>query len=113
MFMVTMKELLEAGSHFGHRKGAWNPKMESYIYQERNQMHILDLTQTVKKVAEACKFVRDLATEGKKILFVGTKQQAKRCIKEEAKRCNSSYVNSRWLGGFLTNFSTIKKRYDQ
>ncbi len=113
MFMVTMKELLEAGAHFGHRKGAWNPKMKSYIYQERNQMHILDLTQTVKKVAEACKFVRDLATEGKKILFVGTKQQAKRCIKEEAKRCNSSYINSRWLGGFLTNFSTIKKRIER
>ncbi len=113
MFMITMKELLEAGAHFGHRKGAWNPKMKSYIYQERNQMHILDLTQTVKKIAEACEFVRDLATEGKKILFVGTKQQAKRCIKEEAKRCNSSYINSRWLGGFLTNFSTIKKRIER
>ncbi|MCK4419415.1 30S ribosomal protein S2, partial [Candidatus Aerophobetes bacterium] len=113
MFMVTMKELLEAGAHFGHRKGAWNPKMKSYIYQERNQMHILDLTQTVKKIAEACEFVRNLAAEGKKILFVGTKQQAKRCIKEEAKRCNSSYINSRWLGGFLTNFSTIKKRIER
>lgn len=111
--MVTMKELLEAGAHFGHRKGAWNPKMKPYIYQERNGMHILDLTQTVKKIAEVCKFVRDLAAEGKKILFVGTKQQAKRCIEEEAKRCNSSYINNRWLGGFLTNFSTIKKRIER
>lgn len=111
--MVTMKELLEAGAHFGHRKGVWNPKMKPYIYQERNQMHILDLTQTVKKVAKACEFVRDLAAEGKKILFVGTKRQAKRCIEEEAKRCNSSYINSRWLGGFLTNFPTIKKRIEK
>lgn len=110
MPMVRMKELLEAGAHFGHRRSAWNPKMKPYIYQERNRMHILDLSVTVKKIAEACDFIRNLAAAEGKILFVGTKRQAKKCIEEEAKRCNAPYVNSRWLGGFLTNFLTIKKR---
>jgi len=108
--MVRMKELLEAGAHFGHRRSAWNPKMKPYIYQERNRMHILDLSVTVKKIAGACEFIRNLAAAEGKILFVGTKRQAKKCIEEEAKRCDAPYINSRWLGGFLTNFSTIKKR---
>ena len=110
MSMVRMKELLEAGAHFGHRRSAWNPKMKPYIYQERNRMHILDLSVTVKKIAGACEFIRNLAAAEGTILFVGTKRQAKKCIEEEAKRCDAPYINSRWLGGFLTNFSTIKKR---
>jgi len=113
MSIVTMKELLEAGAHFGHRRNAWNPKMKPYIFQERNRMHILDLSLTVKKIEEACEFIKKLAAEGGKVLFVGTKHQAKRCIEEEAKRCKSPYVNNRWLGGFLTNFSTIKKRIEK
>lgn len=113
MPIVTMKELLEAGSHFGHRKSAWNPKMEPFIYQERNRMHIIDLTKTVKLLEKAYAFVRDISAEGKNILFVGTKQQAKKCIQEEGDRCASSYINSRWLGGFLTNFSTIKSRIER
>ncbi|MBA7494435.1 hypothetical protein ES702_05011 [subsurface metagenome] len=113
MSTVTMKELLEAGAHFGHRRSAWNPKMKLYIYQERNQIHILDLSITVKKIEEACKFVRDLAAQGGAVLLVGTKQQAKKCVQEEAKRCGASYINNRWLGGFLTNFSTVKKRIDR
>lgn len=113
MPVVTMKELLEAGAHFGHRKSAWNPKMKPYIYQERNSMHIIDLTKTVRLLEEAYNFARDLAAEGKRILFVGTKQQAKKCIEEEADRCGSAYINNRWLGGFLTNFPTIKKRIER
>ncbi|RLE09708.1 30S ribosomal protein S2 [Candidatus Aerophobetes bacterium] len=113
MPVITMKELLEAGAHFGHQKSAWNPKMKPYIYQERNRMHIIDLSKTVKKIEEAYQFVRGLAAEGKKILFVGTKQQAKECIEEQAKRCGAFYVNTRWLGGFLTNFSTIKKSIEK
>lgn len=113
MSIVTMKDLLEAGAHFGHRRSAWNPKMKLYIYQERNQIHILDLSITVKKIEKACQFVRDLAVEGGAVLFVGTKQQAKKCIEEEAKRCGAFYINNRWLGGFLTNFSTVKKRIDR
>lgn len=113
MSTVTMKELLEAGAHFGHRRSAWNPKMKLYIYQERNQIHILDLSITVKKIEEACKFVRDLAAQGGAVLFVGTKQQAKKCVEEEAKKCGAFYINNRWLGGFLTNFSTVKKRIDR
>ncbi len=113
MSTVTMKELLEAGAHFGHRRSAWNPKMKLYIYQERNQIHILDLSITVKKIEGACKFVRDLAAQGGAVLFVGTKQQAKKCVEEEARRCGASYINNRWLGGFLTNFSTVKKRIDR
>jgi len=110
---VTMKELLEAGAHFGHRKSAWNPKMKPYIYQQRNHMHIIDLTKTVKLLEEAYNFVKNLTAEGKKILFVGTKQQAKKCIQEEADRCGANYINNRWLGGFLTNFSTIKRRIER
>jgi len=113
MSTVTMKELLEAGAHFGHRRSAWNPKMKLYIYQERNQIHILDLSITVKKIEEACKFVRDLTAKGGAVLFVGTKQQARKCVQEEAKRCGAFYINNRWLGGFLTNFSTVKKRIDR
>lgn len=113
MSTVTMKELLEAGAHFGHRRSAWNPKMKLYIYQERNQIHIIDLSITVKKIEEACKFVRDLAAQGGAVLFVGTKQQAKKCVEEEAKKCGAFYINNRWLGGFLTNFSTVKKRIDR
>ena len=113
MSIVTMKELLEAGAHFGHRRSAWNPKMKLYIYQERNQIHILDLSITVKKIEKACEFVRGLAAEEGTALFVGTKQQAKKCIEEEAKKCGAYYINSRWLGGFLTNFSTVKKRINR
>jgi len=113
MSVVSMKELLEAGAHFGHRRSAWNPKMKLYIYQERNQIHILDLSITVKKIEEACEFVRGLAAKGGAVLFVGTKQQAKKCVEEEAKRCGASYINNRWLGGFLTNFSTAKKRINR
>jgi len=113
MRVITMKELLEAGAHFGHQKSAWNPKMKPYIYQERNRMHIIDLNKTVKKIEEIYPLVRDLAAAGKKILFVGTKQQAKECIEEQANRCGAFYVNRRWLGGFLTNFSTIKKSLEK
>ncbi|MBE0477616.1 30S ribosomal protein S2 [Candidatus Aerophobetes bacterium] len=113
MPIITMKELLEAGAHFGHRKSAWNPKMKPYIYQRRENMHIIDLTKTVKLLDEAYSFVRDLGSEGKQILFVGTKPQAKKCIQEEADRCGCPYVNNRWLGGFLTNFPTIKKRIER
>ena len=113
MPIITMKDLLEAGAHFGHRKSAWNPKMKVYIYQERNQMHILDLSKTVKKMEEAYQFVRDLSAQGGQILFVGTKQQAKECIEEQAKRCGVPYINNRWLGGFLTNFSTIKRSIEK
>ena len=113
MPQVTMKELLEAGAHFGHRKSAWNPKMKPYIYQERNRMHIIDLTKTVKLLDEAYEFIRNLVSEGKVVVFVGTKQQAKKCIQEEADRCGVSYVNNRWLGGFLTNFPTVKARIER
>lgn len=113
MRVITMKELLEAGAHFGHQKSAWNPKMKPYIYQERNRMHIIDLNKTVKKIEQIYPLVRDLAAAGKKILFVGTKQQAKECIEEQANRCGAFYVNRRWLGGFLTNFSTIKKSMEK
>ena len=113
MPQVTMKELLEAGAHFGHRKSAWNPKMKSYIYQLRNNMHIIDLTRTVRLLDEAYNFTRDLVSQEKCILFVGTKPQAKKCVREEADRCGSPYVNNRWLGGFLTNFSTVKRRIER
>ncbi len=108
MPIVTMRELLEAGAHFGHRKSAWNPKMKPYIYIQRNQMHILDLSTTVRKIDEAYRFVKNLTMNGGQILLVGTKQQAKKCIEAAAKRCGTVYINSRWLGGFLTNFSTMK-----
>jgi len=105
-----MKQLLEAGVHFGHQTRRWNPKMGTYIYMERNGIYIIDLQQTVRKFEEAYNFVKSVAAEGKDILFVGTKKQAQETIKEEALRCGMFYVNERWLGGMLTNFKTIKKR---
>lgn len=110
MSVVSMKQLLEAGVHFGHHTRRWNPKMAEYIFTERNGIYIIDLQKTVKKLEEAYMFVRDIAAEGDEILFVGTKKQAQDSIKEEAQRCGMPYVNARWLGGMLTNFSTIKRR---
>ena len=110
MSVVSMKQLLEAGVHFGHQTRRWNPKMAEYIFTERNGIYIIDLQKTVKKLEEAYMFVRDIAAEGEEILFVGTKKQAQDSIKEEAQRCGMPFVNARWLGGMLTNFSTIKRR---
>ena len=110
MSVVSMKQLLEAGVHFGQQTRRWNPKMAEYIFTERNGIYIIDLQKTVKKLEEAYMFVRDIAAEGDEILFVGTKKQAQDSIKEEAQRCGMPYVNARWLGGMLTNFSTIKRR---
>lgn len=110
MSVVSMKQLLEAGVHFGHQTRRWNPKMAEYIFTERNGIYIIDLQKTVKKLEEAYMFVRDLAANGEEILFVGTKKQAQDSIKEEAARCKMPYVNARWLGGMLTNFTTIKQR---
>ncbi len=110
MAVVSMKQLLEAGVHFGHQTRRWNPKMARFIFTERNGIYIIDLQKTVKKVDEAYNFVRDLAAEGGKVLFVGTKKQAQESIKNEAERCNQYFVNERWLGGMLTNFQTIEKR---
>ncbi|MBR0232071.1 MAG: 30S ribosomal protein S2 [Clostridia bacterium] len=109
MSVVSMKQLLEAGVHFGHQTRRWNPKMAEYIFTERNGIYIIDLQKTVKKMEEAYLFVRDIAAEGGNVLFVGTKKQAQDAIKEEALRCEMYYVNMRWLGGMLTNFKTIKK----
>lgn len=108
--VVSMKQLLEAGVHFGHQTRRWNPKMADYIFTERNGIHIIDLQKTVKKLNEAYLFVRDIAADGGKIIFVGTKKQAQESIKEEAERCAMPYVNTRWLGGMLTNFKTIRGR---
>ncbi len=108
-----MKQLLEAGVHFGHQTRRWNPKMKTYIFTERNGIYIIDLQKTVKKVEEAYNFVRDVAMSGEKILFVGTKKQAQEAMKEEALRSNMFFVNERWLGGMLTNFQTIQKRIDR
>ena len=110
MSVVSMKQLLEAGVHFGHQTRRWNPKMAEYIFTERNGIYIIDLQKTVKKLEEAYLFVRDIAAEGGEILFVGTKKQAMDSVKEEAIRCDMPFVNARWLGGMLTNFNTIKKR---
>lgn len=110
MAVISMKQLLEAGVHFGHQTRRWNPKMAPYIFTERNGIYIIDLQKTVKKVEEAYNFVRQIAEEGKTILFVGTKKQAQEAVKDEALRCNMFYVNERWLGGMLTNFQTIQKR---
>ena len=109
MSVVSMKQLLEAGVHFGHQTRRWNPKMAEYIFTERNGIYIIDLQKTVKKMEEAYLFVRDIAAEGGNVLFVGTKKQAQDAIKDEALRCEMYYVNVRWLGGMLTNFKTIKK----
>lgn len=110
MAIVTMKELLEAGVHFGHRSRRWHPKMRSYIFTERNGIHIIDLQQTIRLLEEAYNFVRDTAAEGETILFVGTKKQAQESLEAEAKRCGMPYVTQRWLGGTLTNFRTIRQR---
>ena len=113
MAVISMKQLLEAGVHFGHQTRRWNPKMARYIFTERNGIYIIDLQKTVKKVDEAYNFVRDVATDGGTMLFVGTKKQAQESVKEEALRCGMYYVNERWLGGMLTNFQTIQKRVDR
>ena len=113
MAVVTMKQLLEAGVHFGHQTRRWNPKMAQYIFTERNGIYIIDLQKTVKKLNDAYMFARDLAAEGKDIMFVGTKKQAQDSIKEEAERCGMPYVSARWLGGMLTNFTTIRTRIDR
>ena len=110
MSVVSMKQLLEAGVHFGHQTRRWNPKMARFIFTERNGIYIIDLQKTVQKVDEAYEFVRDLAAKGESVLFVGTKKQAQNSIREEAERCNQFYVNERWLGGMLTNFRTIQTR---
>lgn len=110
MSVISMKQLLEAGVHFGHQTRRWNPKMAPYIYMERNGIYIIDLQQTVKKFDEAYEFIKSVVAEGKAILFVGTKKQAQESVKEEAERCGMYYVNQRWLGGMLTNFKTIQKR---
>ena len=110
MAVVAMKQLLEAGVHFGHQTRRWDPKMAEYIFQARNGIHIIDLQKTSKKIDEAYEFIRSQAEEGKTILFVGTKKQAQECIKEAAEKCGMYYVDQRWLGGMLTNFGTIQKR---
>ena len=113
MSVVNMKQLLESGVHFGHQTRRWNPKMEQYIFTERNGIYIIDLQQTVRLIDKAYDFVREQAAEGQEILFVGTKRQAQETIKTEAERCGMPYVNERWLGGMLTNYKTIKKRIDR
>lgn len=110
MSVVSMKQLLEAGVHFGHQTRRWNPKMSKFIFTERNGIYIIDLQKTVKKVDEAYRIIKEIAEENGNILFVGTKKQAQESIEEEAKRCGMYYVNQRWLGGMLTNYQTIKKR---
>ena len=113
MGVVSMKQLLEAGVHFGHQTRRWNPKMARYIFTERNGIYIIDLQKTVKKLDEAYMFARDVAADGGSILFVGTKKQAGDSVKEEAERCGMHYVNARWLGGMMTNFNTIRRRINR
>ena len=110
MSVISMKQLLEAGVHFGHQTRRWNPKMAEYIYTERNGIHIIDLQKSSKKLDEAYDFLKNQAEEGKTVLFVGTKKQAQECAKEAAEKCGMYYVNQRWLGGTLTNFKTIRNR---
>ena len=110
MSVISMKQLLEAGVHFGHQTRRWNPKMAPYIFTERNGIYIIDLQKTVRKVEDAYNFVRSLSQEGKTMLFVGTKKQAQEAVRDEALRCNMFFVNERWLGGMLTNFQTIQRR---
>ncbi len=112
MSVVSMKQLLEAGVHFGHQTRRWNPKMAKYIFTERNGIYIVDLEQTTKQIDEAYAFVKEIIADGGTALFVGTKKQAQEAIEQEAKRCNQFYVSQRWLGGMLTNFHTIRKRID-
>lgn len=113
MSVISMKQLLEAGVHFGHQTRRWNPKMAEFIFTERNGIYIIDLQKTVKKVEEAYEFIKEIAASGKSILFVGTKKQAQESIESEAIRSSMYYVNQRWLGGMLTNFKTIKKRIER
>ena len=113
MGVIQMKQLLEAGVHFGHQTRRWNPKMAEYIFTERNGIYIIDLQKTAKKIEEAYYFVRDIVADGGTVLFVGTKKQAQDAIREEAERTSMFYVNARWLGGMLTNFKTIKRRIDR
>ena len=113
MAVVAMKQLLEAGVHFGHQTKRWDPKMAEYIYQARNGIHIIDLQKTSKKIDEAYNFIKEISEEGKDILFVGTKKQAQECIKEAAEKSGMFYVDQRWLGGMLTNFKTIRKRVER
>lgn len=113
MSVISMKQFLEAGVHFGHQTRKWNPKMKPYIFTSRNDIHIINLEETTVLVDKAYAFVRDMAASGKSVLFVGTKKQAQEAVKEEAERCGMYYVNSRWLGGCLTNFKTIRKRIDR
>jgi small subunit ribosomal protein S2 len=113
MAVISMKQLLEAGVHFGHQTRRWNPKMDKYIFTERNGIYIIDLQKTVKKVEEAYNFVKSVSEENGTILFVGTKKQAQDSVAEEAERCGMYYINQRWLGGTLTNFQTIQKRIDR
>ena len=113
MAVVSMKQLLEAGVHFGHQTRRWNPKMAEYIFTERNGIYIIDLQKTVRKLEEAYNFVRQLSMEGKSVLFVGTKKQAQDSVRDEAQRAGAYYVNARWLGGMLTNFRTIRRRIDR
>ncbi|MGI6657999.1 MAG: 30S ribosomal protein S2 [Dethiobacteraceae bacterium] len=113
MAVISMKQLLEAGVHFGHQTRRWNPKMKQYIFTERNGIYIIDLQQTVRMLENVYHFVRDLARDGGKIIFVGTKKQAQESIQLEAERCGMFYVNQRWLGGMLTNFKTIRKRINR
>ena len=113
MAVVAMKQLLEAGVHFGHQTRRWDPKMAEYIFQARNGIHIIDLQKTSKKLDEAYKFIKEQAEEGKTVLFVGTKKQAQECVKEAAEKSGMYYVDQRWLGGMLTNFGTIRKRIDR
>ena len=113
MAVISMKQLLEAGVHFGHQTRRWNPKMAQYIFTERNGIYIIDLQKTVRKIDEAYMFIRDIALENKTVLFVGTKKQAQESIESEAKRCGMYFVNNRWLGGTLTNFRTIRTRIER
>ena len=113
MSVISMKQLLEAGVHFGHQTRRWNPKMAEYIYTERNGIYIINLQKTVKKIVEAYDFIKEIAENGQDILFVGTKKQAQESIKEEAERVGMYFVNARWLGGMLTNFKTIRRRIDR
>src|SRR5437870_2772842 len=113
MVAISMKQLLEAGVHFGHQTRRWNPKMARFIFTQRNGIYIIDLQKTVQKIKEAYAFLRESTKQGKSILFVGTKKQAQEAVKEDAIRCGMFYVNQRWLGGTLTNFSNIRKRVER
>ena len=113
MAVITMKQLLEAGVHFGHQAKRWNPKMAKYIFTERNGIHVIDLHKSLKKIEEAYAVMREIAEQGGKVLFVGTKKQAQEAVKEQAERSGMYYVNNRWLGGMLTNFATIKTRVER